>query len=366
MIFDDGSSFVGYSASRVVDAETGRQERSEEQRPADMGADRPLLAHATRRRTCELLDAYERHWKQAFRRHRFSFPPPWGTPDPLEELLDVPGSRIEPVHQFMTLRQLAQDFFESPELQILFMRAATTSTGCFPDDVPGLQGLIHCLPLTLSFEPAAIAVGGSQAITDALVAAGRKLGVDVPDLVRGRPDHGRERTRDRGRARRRVADRGRARGQRPRPARRPCCGCCETSRFDDRLRRRIRNIHYDRGQLLWANLAIHEPPAYRRRARRTRASARSRACTGGRRTSTTCTSRYQPEIFLHGFAQPTVRALLGRQPVGQTAAPRRAAHRRRRGVLRAAPALLLRAVARDQASGSSRTCCASGRATRRT
>ena len=128
-----------------------------------------------------LLDAYEQHWKAAFRRHRFSAPPPWGTPDPLEELLDVPGSLIEPVHQFMTLRQLAQDFFESPELQILFMRAATTSTGCFPDDVPGLQGLIHCLPLTLSFEPAAIAVGGSQAITDALVSAGRKLGVAVRD-----------------------------------------------------------------------------------------------------------------------------------------------------------------------------------------
>ena len=90
----------------------------------------------------------------------------------------MPGSLIEPVHQFMTLRQLAQDFFESPELQILFMRAATTSTGCFPDDVPGLQGLIHCIPLTLSFEPAAIAIGGSQAITDALVSAGRKLGVE--------------------------------------------------------------------------------------------------------------------------------------------------------------------------------------------
>ena len=43
------------------------------------------------------------------------------------------------------------------------MRAATTSTGCYPDDVPGLQGLVHVLPLALSFEPAAIAVGGSQA-----------------------------------------------------------------------------------------------------------------------------------------------------------------------------------------------------------
>ena len=48
---------------------------------------------------------------------------------------------------------------EPTSCRSLFMRAATTSTGCFPDDVPGLQGLVHCLPLTLSFEPAAIAVG---------------------------------------------------------------------------------------------------------------------------------------------------------------------------------------------------------------
>ncbi|MGZ4229717.1 MAG: phytoene desaturase family protein, partial [Solirubrobacteraceae bacterium] len=173
MIFDDGTSFVGLSATRVVDAATGRTERSEE----NIRRTHDQISRFSQRDAetyLALLDAYERHWKQAFRRHRFGVPPPWGTPDPLEELLDVPGSRIEPVHQFMTLRQLAQDFFESPELQILFMRAATTSTGCFPDDVPGLQGLIHCLPLTLSFEPAAIAVGGSQAITDALVRAGRK------------------------------------------------------------------------------------------------------------------------------------------------------------------------------------------------
>ena len=37
---------------------------------------------------------------------------------------------------------------------------------------------MHNLPLVLSFEPAAIAVGGSQAISDALVSAGRKLGVE--------------------------------------------------------------------------------------------------------------------------------------------------------------------------------------------
>src|SRR6185312_2212346 len=49
--------------------------------------------------------------------------------------------------------------------------------GAYADDVLGLQGLIHVLGLTLSLEPAAIAVGGSQAITDALVSAGRRRGV---------------------------------------------------------------------------------------------------------------------------------------------------------------------------------------------
>ena len=118
----------------------------------------------------------------------------------------------------MTLGQLARDFFESPELQTLFIRAATTSTGCFPDDVPGLQGLIHCLPLTLSFEPAAIAIGGSQAITDALVAAGRRFGVQYETscevdriVVQG------NRATRRG-AHRRNADRDRPRDQQPRSA----------------------------------------------------------------------------------------------------------------------------------------------------
>ncbi len=177
MVFEDGSSFIGFGAYRVVDEATGRAERWEE------GIERTLeqIRRFSRRDAdtyLRLLEAFETHWKAAFRRHRFSAPPPWGEPDALEELLAIPDSHIEPVHQFMTTRQLAYDFFESDELRVLFMRAATTSTGCFPDDVPGLQGLIHNLPLVLSFEPAAIAVGGSQAISDALVSAGRKLGVE--------------------------------------------------------------------------------------------------------------------------------------------------------------------------------------------
>jgi beta-carotene ketolase (CrtO type) len=299
MVFDDGSSFVGYSASRVVDASTGRQERSERnvQRTWEQIA---RFSRADADTYLRLLDAYERHWKQAFRRHRFSVPPPWGTPDPLEALIDVPGSLIEPVHQFMTLRQLAQDFFESPELQILFMRAATTSTGCFPDDVPGLQGLIHCIPLTLSFEPAAIAVGGSQAITDALVAAGRRLGVEYVTscevdrvTVAGDRATGVELS-DGARiaADLVVSDLGLA--QTVLRLLRDVAG-------DHRLRRRIENIHYDRGQLLWANLAIHEPPAFVAERDNPGVGSQPRLYWGPKDIDY-LHLRYQAEIFMQGFA----------------------------------------------------------------
>ena len=137
MVFDDGSSFIGYSAFRVVDPLTGAQERSE----ANIRRTHEQIARFSRRDAetyLDILEKYTRLWKAAFGRHRFSPPPAWGHPDPLEELLAAPDSGIEPVHQFMTVRQLAYDFFESDELRTLFMRAASTSTGCFPDDQMGL------------------------------------------------------------------------------------------------------------------------------------------------------------------------------------------------------------------------------------
>jgi phytoene dehydrogenase-like protein len=299
MIFDDSSSLIGFSASRVVDATTGRQERSEQniKRTWEQIAQFSAADAST---YLALLDAYEQHWKQAFRRHRFSIPPPWGTPDPLEELLDVPGSRIEPVHQFMTLRQLAQDFFESPELQILFMRATTTSTGCFPDDVPGLQGLIHCIPLTLSFEPAAIAIGGSQAITDALVAAGQKLGVTYRTsceveritVANGRATGVELTDGSQISAELIVSDLG---------VSQTVLRLLRDVEIDERIRRRIRNIHYDRGQLLWANLAIHEPPRYLADAENPGVGSQPRLYWGPKDLDY-LSVRYQPEIFLNGFA----------------------------------------------------------------
>ncbi len=300
IIFDDGSSFIGFSASRVVDAETGRQERSEQnvQRTWEQ------ISRFSRRDAdayLELLGAYERHWKPAFRRHRFSVPPEWGTPDALEELIETPGTLIEPVHQFMTLRQLAQDFFESSELQILFMRASTTSTGCFPDDVPGLQGLLHCLPLTLSFEPAAIAVGGSQAITDALLSAGRKAGVeyrtgcevDLITVANGRATGVELTDGSRVAADLVVSDLGLSQ---------TVLRLLADVTVQHRVRRRIENIHYDRGQLLWANLAIHEPPRYVAEADNPGVASQPRLYWGAKDLDYLHLA-YQPEIFLRGFAR---------------------------------------------------------------
>jgi beta-carotene ketolase (CrtO type) len=299
MIFDDGSSLVGHSAYRVVDFQNGRTERSD----ANIQATWEQISRVSKRDAemyLALLEAHERHWKAAFRRHRFAPPPPWGTPDPLEELLGVPGTHLEPVHQFMTLGQLAREFFESAEMQTLFIRASTTSTGCFPDDVPGLQGLIHCLPLTLSLEPPAIAIGGSQAITDALVAAGRRLGVDYETN--------------------REVDRIVIEGNRATAVELADGSQIEADLVisnlglpitvlrllrelgvEAALRRRIGNIHYDRGQLFWANLAIHEPPQYAAEVDNPGVGAQPRLYWGPKDLDY-LSLRYQPEIYLNGFA----------------------------------------------------------------
>lgn len=300
MIFDDGSSLVGYSASRVVDPQTGKQQRSDENVRRTFEQIARFSARDAETYT-SLLDVYDRDWKRAFRRHRFSPPPPWGTPDALEELIEIEDSLIEPVHQFMTLRQLAFDFFESTELRILFMRAATTSTGCYPDDVPGLQGLIHVLPLALSFEPAAIAVGGSQAITDALMSAGRKMGVEYLSSAE---------------ADRIVVEGGRATAVELADGSRidadivvSDLGLPQTvlrllrdTDVDSALARRIENIHYDRGQLLWANIAIDEPPRYIAEEGNPGVGEQPRLYWGPKDMDY-LTLRYQPEIFTEGFAR---------------------------------------------------------------
>jgi beta-carotene ketolase (CrtO type) len=299
MVFEDGTSFVGYSAFKVVDHSTGRQAYSQE----NVDRTHEQIRRFSKRDAdtyLDLIEKYSRYWKPAFAKHRFTPPPPWGTPDALEELVGRPETGIEPVHQFMTLSQLACDFFESPELRTLFMRAAATSTGCFGDDVIGLQGLIHVLPLALSFEAAAIAIGASQSLSDALVAAGKKLGVEY--FSRSEVDEilfsGEKATGIRLKKGDTIAADLVVSG----------LGLPQTVlrlmrnvKVNERIVHRLKNIHYDRGQLFWANIALHEPPRYAAADRNPEVGPQPRLLWGPKDPDYLAT-RYQPEIYLKGHA----------------------------------------------------------------
>lgn len=318
MVFDDGSAFVGWSAARVVD-EVGTQQpwdegvrRTEEaiRQFSGQDADTYLRVH----------DAYAGGWKKAFGRHRFTAPPAWGTPDPLEALVGE-GQLIEPAHQFMSVRQLAYDFFVSDELRTLFMRAATTSTGAYPDDVIGLQGLVHVLALTLSLEPAAIAVGGTGAITEALVSAGRRRGVEYHThkavtriLVEG------------GRAAGIELDGGDVvRGDLVVSG----LGMPQTLLellpdvpLPRRIDHRLRNIHFDRGQLIWANAAVHELPDYAAKTGDDRLGPQPRLYWGPKDPDWLAT-RYQAEIMTRGYSSRMF-ALTSADTIWDPGRPRRA------------------------------------------
>ena len=300
MIFDDGSSFIGYSAYRVVDPQTGRTELADD----NVNKTYEQIKAFSQRDAdtyLRLFDQYRTHWKAAFHKHRFVSPPAWPAPDALEELLAVPDSGIEPVHQFMSIRQLAYDFFESDELRTLFMRATPTSGGAFPDDPGGLQTLVHVMGLVLSFEPAAIVKGGTQSITDALISAGRKLGVEYftgqdvdAILVEGGAATGVQ-TSDGTRinASLVVSDLGL-----PQTYLRLLRG----EGISDKVRHRLANIHYDRGQILWGNVAMHELPQYTADNVNPGVGTQPRLYTGAKDPDYLA-SKYQHDIFLLGFAQ---------------------------------------------------------------
>jgi len=334
MVFEDGSSYIGYSAYRVVDYATGRQEYSQH----NVDRTHKQIANFSQRDAdtyLDCLDKYTKYWKPAFSKHRFTPPPPWGTPDPLEALVGRPETGIEPVYQFMTVRQLAYEFFESPELRTLFMRACATSTGCYSDDVMGLNGLLHVLPLVLSFEPPAIAVGASQSLTDALTAAGRKRGVEYftqsevdQILISGKRATGvRLKNGTTVNADILVSNLGLPQ---------TILRLMRDVSIEPKVERRLRNIHYDRSQVFWLNIALHEPPAYTAAKTNPGVGPQPRLLWGPKDPDYLAT-RYQPEMFLHGHAKrlyaytsvDTIwdpsRAPMGQHLVGveEFAAPRR-------------------------------------------
>ncbi len=300
MVFADGSSYIGYSAFRVVDHVTGRTEHS----PENVKKTYEQILRFSRRDAdayLKLFDQYQRYWKKAFHKQRFTEPMPWGTPDPLEDLMTIPDSGIEPVHQFMNVRQLANDFFESPQMRTLFIRAAQTSCAAFAEDVIGLQTLVHAMGLVLSFEPAAIAKGGTQAVTDALISAGRKLGVEY------RVNHEVDSV---------VVEDGRAVGVLTKKGARfdaplivSDLGAPQTflrllrdHPLSEKIVHRVKNIHFDRGGLFWGNVAVHELPQYKAEADNPGVGRQPRLY-HGHADPDYLANRYQAEVFLGGIPE---------------------------------------------------------------
>jgi beta-carotene ketolase (CrtO type) len=261
MVFDNDTCLVGYTALKVVDEESGRTEVSNKNLQKTLNE----IARFSKKDADtaeELFRRYMVKWKAAMGKYRMTPPVPWGQKNELEKLLEDPKDGIDPVYQVMTTTQMAYDLFESEELRTLFIRAAMTSFGGAPHDVIGLHGFIHSIGLVLSWEPAAIAKGGTQSITDALMKAFTEMegeyfvSSEVTKL---------------------LIENGKAVGIRLKDGSEIGAKKLVASNLsalqsieligedylDPKIVRRVRNIRYDRHTVIWAVVAMHELPQYK-------------------------------------------------------------------------------------------------------
>ncbi len=300
MIFDDETCLVGYSALAVVDPITGKTEVSQ----ANLQKTLHEISRFSKTDAAtaeELFGHYLRKWRAAFGKYRFSPPAPWGQKNALEVLCDDPDDGIDPVHQFMTCQQLAYDLFESEELRTLFMRAAMTSNGFAPHDVIGLYGLVHTLGMVLSWEPPAIPKGGTQSITNALCRAFTEMGGEY--LVNSEVS-------------KLLIQNGRAAGIRLKngseikaqalvvsdlSAYQTICELVGEEHVSPKIIRRIKNIRYDRHNIIWANFAVHELPQYRAVSFNSDCGPQPRIYIGPKNADYVAT-RYLAEIFTQGIS----------------------------------------------------------------
>ncbi|MCX5879417.1 MAG: NAD(P)/FAD-dependent oxidoreductase, partial [Deltaproteobacteria bacterium] len=262
IIFDDGTSYVAYAAFTVVDPKTGETKYNE----ANVKKTYDQIARFSKtdaQTYLDLTEKYKNKWRAAFHKYRYSPPTPWGVPDPLEALFDDPESGLELPMQFMTCKQIARYFFESDELRILTLRGFLTSWGCFPEDVPGIMVTIATIHLTLGWETAAIAKGGTQAITDSLVSVGKKLGIEyhINSEVQ-----------------KVLIENGKAKGVKLLDGTEVTAKQLVVSdnaspqlflrligedKITDVMKRKARVYQFDRGELFWGTVGVHELPNYK-------------------------------------------------------------------------------------------------------
>ena len=262
IIFDDGTSYVAYAAFTVVDPKTGETKYNE----ANVKKTYEQIKRFSKvdaETYLDLTEKYKNKWRAAFHKYRYSPPTPWGTPDPLEALFDDPGSGLELPMQFMTCKQIARYFFESDELRILTLRGFLTSWGCFPEDVPGIMVTIATIHLTLGWETAAIAKGGTQAITNSLVSVGKKMGVEyhINSEVQ-----------------KVLIENGTAKGVKlldgtevkakqlvvsDNASPQLFLRLIGEDKITDVMKRKARVYQFDRGELFWGTVGVHELPNYK-------------------------------------------------------------------------------------------------------
>lgn len=262
IIFDDETAYVSYAAFPVVDPQTG-ETRYNEKNVKKTYDQISRFSKPDAEAYLDWTEKYKEIIRPAFARHRYSVPTPYGVPDALEELMSNPKSGIDPSMQFMTAKEIAHYFFESEELRILTLRGFQTSSGIYADDVPGLVFTFAILHLVLGWEAAAIAKGGTQSITDALVSAGKKLGVEY--FVNSEVDKV-------------IIENGKAKGIKlldgtEVEAKQMVVSDNATPQLflrmigEDHLstqvRRKVDAYFFDRAQLFWGTVAVHELPQYK-------------------------------------------------------------------------------------------------------
>ena len=262
VIFDDETCIVAYPAWKVADRLTGRAEFSPENAESTFGE----IARFSERdaETAQiLLHKYRNKWREAYTEYLFTAPTPWGEKDGIERLFDDPEYGIDPAYQFMTTAQIGYDLFESEEMRAYFIRGMKTTSETFPEDVLPVCLNIHALALILSWSPVALVRGGTHAITHALQRAFSSMGGKF--FVHHEVD-------------KIIIEDGAAKGIRlidgtEIEARKLVVADVDIHQLLFRLigkeyvssaiTRKVEDINYDRGQIVWGDVAIHEPPRYK-------------------------------------------------------------------------------------------------------
>ena len=177
-VFDDGTSYVAYAGLPGGGSQDRKNRIQRNKRQKNLSSRlksfrRPMRKPISTGRKNTTITSDRRSMNSDM-----PVPTPYGVPDALERLALDPKTGFDPSMHFMTAKEWAHFIFESPELRILMMRGFLTSCGIYPDDVPGIMFAFATLHLVVGWETAAIAKGGTGSITESLVSAGEKLGVE--------------------------------------------------------------------------------------------------------------------------------------------------------------------------------------------